>query len=169
MRLSCTDTMMLTAYVWAQRSTCARRAVGAVIATAHNQIIGVGYNGVARGCTHCTDTPCPGAALPSGTGLDTCEAIHAEINALVNCSTLQSAHSMIVTTAPCVSCTKALINTPIRHIIYADAYPQWSQAKALWCGSHPDRTAKSIGWDKTVSETVYMLTEMCYNQSTKGE
>jgi len=144
MRPSFHNTMMTTAKVWSERSTCARRSVGAVIANSRNQVIGVGYNGVARGCQHCTDVPCAGAAMPSGTGLDTCEAIHAEINALVNCCNISTAHSMYVTTAPCVSCTKAMINTNIRHIYYHDTYPQISETEKLWTKSDTTRTIEQI-------------------------
>ncbi len=118
--------------VVATRSTCARRAVGAVLVDRHHRIIGTGYNGNARGLPHCIDEACPGASAPSGTGLDSCEAIHAEANALVNCENHLAIDTVYVTASPCVSCTKLLMNTSCKRIVYLDEYP--NNGRHLWEG-----------------------------------
>ena len=115
----------------ARRSTCARRSVGCVLVSHRGHILGTGYNGVPRGHTHCTDGRCPGAALPSGTGLDVCEAIHAEQNALLQCKDVEQIDTAYVTTMPCMTCTKLLLNTSCRRIVYAAEYPH-QEAKQLW-------------------------------------
>ena len=132
MRPSIHQTAMITAEVWALRATCARRGVGAVITSATNQVLGIGYNGPARTLPHCVDKPCPGARFPSGEGIDFCQAVHAEQNALVNTSDMTRAHNIYVTTAPCVSCVKLLLNTPIKHIYYRVTYADAVTSRALW-------------------------------------
>ena len=130
-RPSLTDVMMATAQMWALRSTCRRRAVGAVIADAEGHILSTGYNGVPARSIHCTDVPCPGVSQDSGAGLDMCHAIHAEQNAIAHCRNMQSAHVIYSTTLPCMACMKALLATPIAKIIYCEDYPH-SHAKEFW-------------------------------------
>lgn len=72
------ETGLALARVWAKRATCPRRSVGCVLFDVDGFPIGAGYNGSPAGAPHCIDHPCPGAGLPSGTGLSLCEAIHAE-------------------------------------------------------------------------------------------
>lgn len=138
-RLDIHTVMMKVAHCFAQRSTCIRRSVGAVISTQANQVLSAGYNGVSSGLPHCIDRPCDGASFNSGRGLDICEAIHAEINAIIQCNDIDSAYNIYCTTAPCVGCIKALINTPIRNVYYAEGYAQQSQSERLWLKSSPDR------------------------------
>ena len=109
---------MTVAKVMSRRSTCARRMVGCVITSHNNQILSTGYNGVPTKWEHCTKVACPGAKFASGQGLNSCVAVHAEINALVQCGNIDKAHHIYVTTAPCVSCVKALINTGIKRKVW---------------------------------------------------
>ena len=115
----------------ARRATCARRSVGCVFISARGHILSTGYNGVPRGHTHCIDVRCPGAALPSGTGLDICEAIHAEQNALLQCKDVEAIDTAYVTLLPCMTCMKLLLNTGCKRIVYAAEYPH-QEAKQLW-------------------------------------
>lgn len=133
-------TMMTVANVMSIRSTCIRRKVGCVITDIHNQILATGYNGVPKKWTHCTAKPCPGANYQSGMGLDKCVAVHAEINALIQCSNIDKAHHIYITTAPCISCVKALINTPIIHIHYSYDYADTNASHQLWTHSDSRRT-----------------------------
>ena len=114
------------------RSTCIRRNVGCVLVNEEGKILATGYNGVPAGWAHCNENkPCPGALEPSGTGLDLCEAIHAEQNALLQCADVQQIFTAYITTSPCVTCTKLLINTSCSHIMFGEEYSQPS-AKQLW-------------------------------------
>lgn len=123
--------MMGKALIAAERSTCCRRKVGAVLLNSRGHILATGYNGVAAKQAHCIDAPCPGAELPSGTGLDACEALHAEQNALLQCKDVYEIDTIIVTASPCVTCTKLLLNTSCRMVVYLDEYPQ-PTAKQMW-------------------------------------
>ena len=92
-----------------------------------------GYNGPPRGFAHCTDaSPCGGAHLPSGTGLELCEAVHAEQNALLQCADVDHIDTCYVTCAPCVTCVKLLLNTGCRRIVFRDAYPHMEVSYELW-------------------------------------
>ncbi len=123
MRLSKHDTIIRLAWTLAARSTCSRRKVACILLDKYGRIIGTGYNGVARGMKHCIDVPCEGAGQPSGEGLDRCEAIHAEQNALMECHDVLKIHTCVVTHSPCVHCVKQLMNTSCRRIIYDIEYP----------------------------------------------
>lgn len=119
------------AHVIAKRGTCARRQVGAVLVNRSYQALATGYNGPARTLPHCTDTPCPGASHPSGQGLEACEAIHAEANALLQCPDVEQIHTCYTTASPCVHCVKLLLNTGCQRIVFAQDYPH-SHSRALW-------------------------------------
>ena len=110
------------------RSTCIRRKVGAVIVK-DNVIVSTGYNGAPKGMKNCIDNPdrCYRTAhnIPSGQQLDKCYAVHAEINAIMNAN--KSGQDLTnsvayVTTFPCSSCAKALIQAGVKRICYLDEY-----------------------------------------------
>ena len=124
------DTTMLDiAWVLARRATCSKLAVGCVLTDARNRIVGSGYNGVPHGRPHCTDTPCEGAGTPSGS--NSCIAVHAEMNALLVCKDVQEIQTCYTTHAPCLQCTKTLLNTSCQRIVYrADQYEP--AAQNLW-------------------------------------
>lgn len=126
------NTMLDIARVIAQRSTCSRRAVGCVLVDKDNRVLSIGHNGPARGMPHCTETPCEGAACPSGTGLDLCQAIHAEQNALMFCNDIMKIDKCFVTVSPCIHCIKMLMNTGCKVIVFAGDYAHSEAARALW-------------------------------------
>jgi dCMP deaminase len=117
------DTGIAMARVWAARGTCGRRKVGCQLMDADGWPLSSGYNGPPAGADHCSaDAPCAGFGAPSGTGLSACEAVHAEINALMRCSDVQQIHTCYVTASPCSECVKAICNTPCKRIVFAEEY-----------------------------------------------
>jgi dCMP deaminase len=98
----------------------------------HNDVIGTGYNGVPRNLTHCIDKPCPGANAPSGENLSECYAVHAEVNALLQCPNVYDVDTVYCTTAPCFECTKALLNSGAQRIVFVEDYPHSAKCKELW-------------------------------------
>lgn len=120
------------AKVISKRASCARRAVGCVLIDYIGHILSTGYNGPPAGFIHCTDTPCAGAASESGKDLDLCEAIHAEQNALLQCTNVNNIYTIYTTTFPCIHCTKLLLNTSCKRIVYADTYPHQLDAMRMW-------------------------------------
>lgn len=134
----------------AQRATCIRRQVGCVLLNKRGFVLATGYNGVASGMPHCNEqvgfkrtgcssivgaphypNACTGAQSPSGTNLDGCEAIHAEQNALLQCSNVHDIHECFVSCSPCITCTKLLLNTSCQNIFFLEEYPN-QLGKELW-------------------------------------
>ncbi len=133
-----------------KRTTCLRRAVGCVLLSERGHVLATGYNGVAMGQPHCNTlgelgfpkshypNACPGAQAKSGTQLDACQAIHAEQNALLQCRDVFAVHTCYVTTSPCVTCVKLLLNTGCQRIVFKELYPQpdafrlWRNAGRSW-------------------------------------
>ena len=68
----------------ATRTTCLRRAVGAIIVK-DRRILATGYNGVPTGLAHCAETGCLRQQLgvPSGQRHEICRGLHAEQNAII--------------------------------------------------------------------------------------
>lgn len=150
MRLTKDEYFTTMAALVASRSTCKRRAVGCVLINARGHVLSTGYNGVPTGFAHCnaeeryeTPTPrgvelrsyyphaCNGVAAASGTQLDACQAVHAEQNALLQCHDVWSIDTCYTTTLPCITCTKLLLNTSCRRIVFVDRYPH-PEAERLW-------------------------------------
>lgn len=121
-----------TAKLMAELGTCARRKVGCVFVDHKHRVLATGYNGPASGAPHCIDSPCAGANLPSGTGLEKCEALHAEQNALIQCKFPDDVRTIYCTTAPCLHCIKMLANTGATRLVFLELYPHAEQALAYW-------------------------------------
>jgi len=130
MRPTIKATMLDIAYVLSQRATCSKLAVGAVLVDEFNRIIGSGYNGTPHNFPHCTDIDCGGATLPSGS--DRCMAVHAEQNALLNCSDIHRISALYVTHPPCLRCTKELLNTSCKIIHVRYSMPYDMNASKMW-------------------------------------
>jgi dCMP deaminase len=119
-------------------STCRRRKVGCILVDEKYRIIGSGVNGVPSGWDHCTDRPCPGAELASGTGLEVCQAIHAESNAVLQCVRPDTVWTAYCTTSPCMHCVKLLSNTGCTRIMFSELYVDkepgrlWAMHGRVW-------------------------------------
>lgn len=110
----------------AKRSTCLRRAVGAVIVK-DRRILATGYNGAPSGIRHCIDIGCLRETMniASGERHELCRGIHAEQNAIIQAAyhgvSIQNA-LLYCTHLPCAICTKMIINAGIRRIHYLEGY-----------------------------------------------
>ena len=113
------------ASVVAERSTCLRHHVGAV-AVKDKHILSTGYNGAPSGVPDCLTLGCLRNQLniPSGTRHETCRAVHAEQNAIIQAAlhgvSLAGA-TIYCTHTPCILCAKMLTNARIaRFVSFAD-------------------------------------------------
>lgn len=131
-RVSVDEVGLLVARAWALRATCPRRQVGCVLMDAAGFVLSTGYNGPPSGQPHCTEEPCPGAGMTSGQGLNICEAVHAEANALLRCDDVTRIYTCCVTTSPCLACVKLLLNTGCRRIVFIEEYVHGADARARW-------------------------------------
>ncbi|TCP57672.1 dCMP deaminase [Tumebacillus sp. BK434] len=110
--------MMMARDVVAQRATCTRRKVGAVLVR-DKRILTTGYNGSPPGMPHCTDVGC---WVVENHCIRT---IHAEQNAVVQAAlhgVSTEGAVCYVTAAPCVNCAKLLVAAGIKRVVYADKY-----------------------------------------------
>lgn len=112
-RIPLEEVYMRMAEELAKRSTCSRLQVGSVITTADlTQVLGIGYNGNARGLPNRCDATTPGA----------CGCIHSEQNALIKAGAQLPGKVMFVSASPCVMCAKMIINANVGRVYYREAY-----------------------------------------------
>jgi dCMP deaminase len=130
----------------AERSTCLRAQVGAVIVRDKN-ILATGYNGSPAGLPHCLDVGCLiyRSTTPTGEIEENCfRCIHAEINAIAqaakNGAGIRDA-DIYITHTPCIHCFKVLINTGIRRIFYEKPYKLRTIEELL---GHTDVTLEQV-------------------------
>ena len=129
-RISKVDTYLNCAEVFAYRSTCLKRKYGAVIVK-DDVVISTGYNGAPRGFDNCCDIgSCPriDRNMHQGEGYGICRAIHAEANALLNCSRQQTMgadlylvginpkDNSIHQAKPCPVCARLMIQAGINNV-----------------------------------------------------
>lgn len=126
---------MKLAWLVAERSTCARHHVGAVIVR-DKRILTTGYNGAASGTKDCLELGClrNEMKIPSGTRHEICRAIHAEQNAIIQAGThginIQGG-TLYCTHSPCILCAKMIANAKIKKVFMSIEYPDES-FKALF-------------------------------------
>src|SRR5205823_874936 len=126
-RPSWDEYFMNIAKVVASRSNCMKRKVAAIIIR-DKRVVSTGYNGTPRGTRNCNEGGCPrcNSLAISGTALDECLCSHGEENAIVQASYhgVSLKDAIIYTTfAPCLQCSKMIINSGIREVIYNLEYP----------------------------------------------
>lgn len=121
---------MKMAYLVAERSTCIRHHIGAVIVK-NNYVISTGYNGAASGVKDCIELGClrNQMGIASGTRHEICRAIHAEQNAIIQAAlhgvTTENA-TLYCTHSPCILCAKMIVNAKIKKIVVSKYYPDKS-------------------------------------------
>ena len=109
-----------------ERSTCKRRAVGAVLVK-DKRILATGYNGAPTGLKHCLDIGClrEDLNIPSGERHELCRGIHAEQNAIIQAAfhgvSIRDA-TLFCTNLPCSICAKIIINAGIKKVYYKSEY-----------------------------------------------
>jgi len=110
----------------AQRSTCLRRKVGAILVR-DKRIIATGYNGAPAKVSHCLDVGClrEQQGIPSGERHELCRGLHAEQNAIIQAAlhgfSIEGS-TLYCTNMPCSICSKMLINARIEKIYYKEGY-----------------------------------------------
>ena len=102
------------AKVWAENSYCKRRQVGALVVK-DQMIISDGYNGTPSGFDNVCEEN--NVTLPY--------VLHAEANAitkLARSSNNSDGATLYVTDAPCIECSKLIIQAGIKRVVYARNY-----------------------------------------------
>lgn len=103
------------ARIWAENSYCQRRKVGALVVK-DKMIISDGYNGTPSGFENvCEDE----------NNVTKPYVLHAEANAitkLARSSNNSEGSTLYVTAAPCLECSKLIIQAGIKRVVYAERY-----------------------------------------------
>ena len=104
------------ARVWAENSYCVRRKVGALLVK-DKMIISDGYNGTPSGFENICEDEVTGKTKPY--------VLHAEANAITKVA--KSANNcdgstLYITAAPCIECSKLIIQAGIKRVVYCDDY-----------------------------------------------
>lgn len=125
-RPSFDETFMDLCRTMARRTTCPRRAVGAVVVK-ENHVLTTGYNGAPKGFPHPIETGCirEELGIPSGQYSEVCPCLHAEQNAIVQAALFGASvrdGTLYCTTQPCMSCARMIVNAGIRRLVYEHAY-----------------------------------------------
>jgi dCMP deaminase len=112
---------MRLAYVTAERGSCRRKQVGAlVVRDRDKRIISGGYNGAPRGMPDCLEVGCDVRVID---GRESCvRTLHAESNALDLCGPLSEPHTLYTTVIPCRLCALRIIQAGIQHVVYHEYY-----------------------------------------------
>ncbi|HVB77568.1 MAG TPA: deaminase [Candidatus Nitrosotalea sp.] len=121
-RIPLEEVYMRMAEELAKRSTCDRNQVGTVITSSDlTQVLGIGYNGNARGLPNSCDGPEPGR----------CGCIHSEANALIKAGAQTPGKLVFVTVSPCVMCAKMIVNSNVLRVHYRRPYRDDSGLQVL--------------------------------------
>ena len=103
------------ARIWAQNSYCQRRQVGALVVK-NGMIISDGYNGTPSGFENiCEDD----------NGVTKPYVLHAEANAitkLARSNNNSEGATIYITASPCIECSKLIIQSGIRRVVYGEKY-----------------------------------------------
>jgi len=126
-RLGWDEYFMAITKVVAERSTCCRRQVGALIMY-DRRILTTGYNGAPSGLRHCTDIGCLRVerGIASGERHELCRGMHAEQNAIIQAASSGVSirgGTLYTTHFPCVMCAKMIINAKIARVVFGGDYP----------------------------------------------
>ena len=102
------------AEIWAQNSYCKRRKVGALLVK-DRMIISDGYNGTPSGFENICEED--GVTKPY--------VLHAEANAITKVAKSGNSSegaTLYVTASPCLECSKLIIQSGIKRVVYLDEY-----------------------------------------------
>jgi dCMP deaminase len=103
------------ARIWAEISYCERRKVGALLVK-NKMIISDGYNGTPSGFENCCEDE---------NNVSKPYVLHAEANAITKIARSgnnSDGATLYVTDSPCIECSKLIIQSGIKRVIYGRKY-----------------------------------------------
>lgn len=123
LRLSWDEYFLEIARVAAGRSNCIRAQVGAVVVSKRKKIKSTGYNGTPHGVESCLERgTCYRIKndIESGTRYETCRAIHAEQNAIIQAGEEQCVGSTLYIYGHrmvCILCKRFILQAGIERVV----------------------------------------------------
>lgn len=108
------------AYIVAQRASCRRKRVGAIIVDEDHRIISTGYNGAPRGMPDCLEAGCD---LRTIDGRESCvRTLHAESNAIDYAGKAADGGILFATVIPCRLCAQRIVQAGITRVCFHEYY-----------------------------------------------
>ncbi len=109
------------AYATAERGSCLRKQVGAIIVRdLDRRIIAGGYNGAPRGMPDCLGVGCDVRVIDGRPGC--VRTLHAESNALDLAGPMFGPHTIYTTVIPCRLCALRIIQAGIARCVFHEYY-----------------------------------------------
>ncbi len=153
--ISWNEYFMGVAALSAKRSKDPNTQVGACIVNQEKRIIGIGYNGFPTGCSDQIfpwgkqDTNYLNTKYPY--------VVHAEPNAILNCTSSLKDSTLFVTLFPCNECAKLIIQSGIKHVVYgSDKYHDQDS----YLASRRMFDAAGINYEKMPAVQVELMSEV---------
>lgn len=133
---------MKMAEAFSELSYAERAKVGSIIVSEYDQVVSQGFNGTPSGFDNCCENvlcnnvaKCPRGIVNKDPQLcKSCqycelvtkpEVLHAEANAITKCAKncISTKNGTIyVTLSPCIECSKLIIQSEIKRVVYRDIY-----------------------------------------------
>lgn len=146
-RISRSDMLMQFCDSAAERSTCLRNQVGAIIAV-DGRPISVGYNGAAEGKSHCTPETC-------GPDKPCTNTVHAEANAIAFAARKGIATEnawLYCTYSPCQKCAELILSAGIKYLVFKYLYRDTAPLDYLHYDITYTRQVAMYQWDNLNTE-----------------
>lgn len=140
-RISRSDMLMQFCEAAAERSTCLRNQVGAIIAI-DGRPVSVGYNGAAEGKPHCIPETCG----PDKPCLNT---VHAEANAIAFAARKGIATEgawLYCTYSPCQKCAELILQAGIKFVVFSQLYRDQDPIDYLTRDIRPEHQVAVFQW-----------------------
>lgn len=110
-------------------SHCKRSQVGAILENSGN-VISMGYNGTPSGMDNCCEE-----WDETGTKIITKNSVlHAEMNAIIKAAKTGNSvegSTLYVTLSPCIECSKYILQSGIKRVVYLEEYRDMSGVELL--------------------------------------
>ena len=125
-RIGLDEYFLKLSFVVAERSTCRRHHVGAIVVR-DKYLLATGYNGAPKGFDDCLKLGCLRDELHilSGKNRELCRAVHAEENVVAQASVHGASlvgSTIYCTHTPCTTCAKLLVNCGARRFVSCIEY-----------------------------------------------
>lgn len=140
-RISRSDMLIQFCNAAAERSTCLRNQVGAIIAR-DGRPISVGYNGAAEGKPHCAPETC-------GPDKPCTNTIHAEANAIAFAARKGIATEgawLYCTYSPCQKCAELILQAGIKFLVFEHCYRDMAPLDYLHYNLPRDKQVMIFQW-----------------------
>lgn len=114
-----------------------RSKVGCIIVSDDDQIIAQGYNGMPKGYPNSCEYEIWDDEEKINKLVTKAEVLHAESNAIAKCAKWEAScdgGTAYVTLSPCLQCSKLLVQSGIKRVVFMDEYHDLSPIKFLLMG-----------------------------------